>query len=180
MAFEGRLFEFVFLMKKYRKNNDGGLKSRKKYAIFRTNEHRNSSQKCGAGCLDPFFEVKMSRIGSRTTVMQERPPEGGDFHIPIISASLKLNLLWFYGAYPPVFRRKRHIFFGKIVRKHPKKTETSCLHPTGREHPFTTCRNAQPTGMIHSAHGRCLLFAGTGGMPDTRQQQPIQHKTKKQ
>ena len=30
--------------KKYRKNNDGGLKSRKKYAIFRTNEHRNSSQ----------------------------------------------------------------------------------------------------------------------------------------
>jgi hypothetical protein len=92
--------------------------------------------------------------------MQERPPEGGDFHIPIISASLNLRTFLFYGAYPPVYRRKRHIFFGKIVRKHPKKTETSCLHTTGREHPFATRRSARPADTIHPASGFCLHSAG--------------------
>ena len=106
-----------------------------------------------------FFEVKMSRIGSRTAVIQEMPPEGGEFHFPVLSASMKSKAHLICGAQSPVFRRERLVFFWKRT-DHLKKTENACLQ-TGKEHPFATRRSARPADTIHPASGFCLHSAGT-------------------
>ena len=102
----------------------------------------------------------MSRIGSRTAVMQEKPPVGEEFHFPVLSASLDLNPLLFYGAHSSVFRRKNHVFSEK-ERKTLKKTDNACFD-TGWEHPFTTRRGVRSAGMIHPVSGRCFHTVGAG------------------
>ena len=148
-------------MKKYRKNNDEGLKSWKKYAIFRTNEHRNSSQKGGAGCSGPFFEVKMSRIGSGTAEMQEIPPVGGDFHFPILSVYLNLEKHLNHGACPHSFPWSAPCFF-REKNENSRKKRNRLNFDSGEEHPFTTRRDARPKSGHHPASGRSLSSADAG------------------